>query len=87
VDSRAQFGSFKEDKTLVAPDGIRTLARNLVAIYRLRYHSSLRVCVCVQIYIHIYIVKLKCTLIQALRLSTGRTVHRGSRGTALLYRH
>jgi hypothetical protein len=29
-------------------------------------------------------VKVKCTLVQALRLSTGRTVHRRSRGIALL---
>ena len=29
-------------------------------------------------------VKVKCTLVQALRLSTGRTAHRGRRGTALL---
>jgi len=28
-------------------------------------------------------VKLKCTLVQALRLCTGRTAHRGSRGIAL----
>jgi len=28
-------------------------------------------------------VKVKCTLVQALRLSTGRTAHRGSRGIAL----
>ena len=28
-------------------------------------------------------VKVKCTLVQALRLSTGRTAHRGSRGVAL----
>jgi hypothetical protein len=32
-------------------------------------------------------VKVKCTLVQALRLCTGRTAHRGSRGIALLYRH
>jgi hypothetical protein len=32
-------------------------------------------------------VKVKCTLVQALRLYTGRTAHRGSRGIALLYRH
>jgi hypothetical protein len=32
-------------------------------------------------------VKVKCTLVQALWLCTGRTVHRGSRGIALLYRH
>jgi hypothetical protein len=28
-------------------------------------------------------VKVKCTLVQALRLCTGRTTHRGSRGLAL----
>jgi len=30
-------------------------------------------------------VKVKCTLVQALRLCTGRTVYRGSRGTALFF--
>jgi hypothetical protein len=30
-------------------------------------------------------VKVKCTLVHALRLCTGRTVHRGSRGIALLF--
>jgi hypothetical protein len=30
--------------------------------------------------------KLKSTLVQALRLCTGRTAHRGSRGTAPLFR-
>jgi hypothetical protein len=29
-------------------------------------------------------IKVKCTLVQALRLCTGRTAHRGSRGIALL---
>ena len=29
-------------------------------------------------------VKITCTLVQALRLCTGRTAHRGSRGIALL---
>ena len=29
--------------------------------------------------------ELKCTLVQALRLCTGRTAHRGSRGVALLF--
>ena len=32
-------------------------------------------------------VKVKCTLVQALRLCTGCTTHRGSRGIAVLYRH
>jgi hypothetical protein len=31
------------------------------------------------------IIKVKCTLVQALRLCTGRTAPRGSRGTALLF--
>jgi len=30
-------------------------------------------------------VKVQCTLVQALRLCTGRTAHRGSRGIALLF--
>jgi len=30
-------------------------------------------------------VKVKCTLVEALRLCTGRTAHRGSRGLALLF--
>ena len=30
-------------------------------------------------------LKVKCTLVQALRLYTSRTVHRGSRGIALLF--
>ena len=30
-------------------------------------------------------VKVMCTLVQALRLCTGRTAHRGSRGIALLF--
>jgi hypothetical protein len=29
--------------------------------------------------------KVKCTLVQALRLRTGRTAHRGSRSIALLF--
>ena len=31
-------------------------------------------------------VKVKCTLVQELRLCTGRAAHRGSRGIALLFR-
>jgi hypothetical protein len=34
-----------------------------------------------------WLVKVKVTLVQALRLCTGCTTHRGSRGIALLYRH
>ena len=32
-----------------------------------------------------YLIKVKVTLVQALRLFTGRTAHRGSRGIALLF--
>jgi len=32
-------------------------------------------------------VRVKVTLVQALRLCTGCTANRGSRGVALLYRH
>ena len=32
-------------------------------------------------------VKVKCTLVQSLRLFTGSTAHRGSGGIAVLYRH
>ena len=31
--------------------------------------------------------RVNCTLVQALRICTGRTAHRGSRGIAVLYRH
>jgi len=30
-------------------------------------------------------IKVKCTLVQALRLCAGRTAHRGSRGIAILF--
>jgi len=33
----------------------------------------------------LHVKKVKCTLVQALRLCTGRTAHRGSRGIALLF--
>ena len=32
-------------------------------------------------------LEVKCTLVQALRLCTGRTAHRGSRGIALLFHY
>jgi hypothetical protein len=38
-------------------------------------------------FVHIMKGKVKCTLVQALRLCTGHTAHRGSRGIALLYKH
>jgi hypothetical protein len=43
------------------------------------WHATLVVC----IYSSHYKLKVKCTLVQALRLCTGRTAHRGSRGIAL----
>jgi hypothetical protein len=35
--------------------------------------------------LYILKVKVKCALVQALRLYTGRMSHRGSRGIALLF--
>ena len=46
------------------------------------------VCVCAPTYTYIYMYVLKtvkCTLVQALRLCTGRTAHKGSRGIDLLF--
>jgi hypothetical protein len=41
---------------------------------------------CTTIMKHKYVAKkIKCTLIQALRLCTGRTAQRGSRGIALVF--
>jgi len=39
---------------------------------------------CQELQVH-GVKKVKCTLVQALRLCTGRTAHRGSRGIALLF--
>jgi hypothetical protein len=36
-------------------------------------------------FIHVMKGKVKVTLVQALRLCTGRTAHRGSKGIALLF--
>ena len=60
------------------------------------FQSSLLTSNCIYIYIYIYThifvfiylfickkVKVKCTLVQALRLCIGRTAHRESRGIAL----
>ena len=48
------------------------------------------VCVCILVLVirhanRIKKVLVKCTLVQALRLCTGRTAHRGSRGIGLLF--
>ena len=40
---------------------------------------------CVDLSLFLGKVKIKCTLVQALRLCTGRTAHSGSRGIALLF--
>jgi hypothetical protein len=44
-------------------------------------------CLCVEPLNIRFKKKVKVTLVQALRLCTGRTAHRGSRGIGLLYRH
>ena len=40
----------------------------------------------ITIYVHKDNKKVKCTLVQALRLCTGLTAHRGIRGLALFFR-
>jgi hypothetical protein len=35
--------------------------------------------------LNLKVKKIKCTLVQALRLCTGRRAHRGNRGIALLF--
>jgi hypothetical protein len=60
-------------------DGFMTFLRGIL---------SLSVCVFVYLsltFLH-RCVNVKCTLVQELRLCTGRTPHRGSRGIAVLYR-
>ena len=48
--------------------------------------NSLRTCHKIDNGVYLFIkVKVKVTLVQALRLCTGRTAHRGSRGIALLF--
>ena len=68
----------------------------LIAHIRVKYHETLTNSNALQVTVrgtsdqwHIQIrmvkVKVKVTLVQALRLCTGRTAHRGSRGIALLF--
>jgi len=63
-------------------------------LFNLIWFIPLILCVYTSIYIYIYIYiytytlcicKVRCTLVQALRLCTGRTAHRGNRGIALLF--
>jgi hypothetical protein len=66
---------------------------NLIQLYCLRHVSNNQVfilrntCTCSFISNTSCCIKgkVKCTLVQALRLCTGRTAHRGSRGIALLF--
>ena len=50
-----------------------------------RYRCTTTICTCQHFPFLNYIKKVKCTLVQALRLCTGRMAHRGSRGIALLF--
>ena len=72
---------------------------SLILSLSLSLYIYIYACVCVYIYINtrsrsplirmvvirIGLVKVKCTLVQALRVCIGRTAHRGSRGVALLF--
>jgi len=62
----------------------RKLANYIDAVSLLSYRSYLQLRI-VLLGVHGQRKKVKCTLVQALRLSTGRTAHRGSRGIALLF--
>ena len=54
--------------------------------YQLIVHIGLHVTYQLIVHIGLHVgKKVKCTLVQALRLCTGRTAHRGSRGMALLF--
>jgi len=68
----------------LSPTGIRSLDRpaRSQSLYRLSYpgrSSGIGSKICK------VNVKVKCTLVQALRLCTGRMAHRASRGIALLF--
>ena len=56
---------------------LRLLRHNSVFCYKDRYSESNTTCETVK--------KVKCTFLQALRLCTGRTARRESRGIALLF--
>jgi len=58
---------------------VRNSAEHLKKPIRLTFDLSVCMYVCV--------IKVQCTAVEALRLCTGRTAHRGSRGIAVLYRH
>jgi hypothetical protein len=60
----------------LAPIGIQSLDRpaRSQSLCRLRYLAHIT-----------QHKKVKCTIVRALRLCTGRTAHRGSRGIALLF--
>jgi len=77
---------------------MRHLLRAVYFLYNVKQYVSSRDCVqiinvsCDCLYdnfsvssAYMYIYIYKCTLVQALRLCTGRTAHRGSRGIALLF--
>ena len=55
----------------------RTFQTDFILVFKGR--SAYLICLTTQVKM------LKCTLVQALRLCTGRTAHRGSRGIALLF--
>ena len=54
---------------------------DILALTRL---NAFRINICVKVKVKVT-VKVKCNLVQALRLCTGRTTHKGSRGLALLF--
>ena len=77
----------------ILPSNFRTSSQYTELYFPLMFYVSLRLhlppatCVLHFPFIPSLIIfgKLRCTLVQALRLCTGRTAHRGSRGIAVLF--
>ena len=63
--------------------GVSPRSRGIANIRKFR--RKLRICCKYSRRAEERLKKMKCTLVQALRLCTGRTAHRGSRGIALLF--
>ena len=80
----------KRGNLLVSSSNLRSIllwkysapnSRNILLLWQTRIYK------CTPCIKFCHKVKVKCTLVHELRLCTGRTAHRGSRGIAVLYRN